>query len=297
MYAKGFFKLGASTKKFLARYGNCVEATSAADVFSVNLKAVWEANFGDVTFPQFKHMIYTADDSLPAELKKLRPTLRVKINFKANVREHFAKFFDKFKATVTTAVNAQKFLSATDLRAQLFAKNVAEYKARNCCEVLLSAADTYGQNFYTGGATLFMKHFAGDGFGYRFNHAIKNFFAWVERIFNALVDGTVDDKFFITDEAGSVKRAEFVTVLGVLEAAGVLTFDMSGGVGNQLAIRVLQVSKLQRIVDRPQSYRNRILDLLEERHQRSVAKLTDIYEGNFTNAQLWEVLEDYFLGR
>ena len=72
---------------------------------------------------------------------------------------------------------------------------------------------------------------------------------------------------------------------------------MSGGAGNQLAIRVLQVSKLKRIVDKPQTYRNRILELTEARHKLSIAMLTHIYESNFTNAQLWDVLEDYFLGK
>ncbi len=298
MFAKGFFKMSASTKKFLVgKFGNCVESTAAADIFSVNLKTVWESNFGNVTFPQFKHMIYSADDALPDELKKLQPTLRVTIDYKKNFREVFGKFFDKFKAVVAQSISEQKIISVDDLRTQLFGARVSEFKARNTCEVLLSAADAYGKNFYTGGATLFMKHFAGGSFGYRFNPAIKIFFAWVERIFNALIDGTVDDKFFITDELGKTSRAEFVTVLGVLEAAGVLTFNMSGGAGNQLAIRVLQVNKLKRIVDRPQSYRNRILDLQEARHKLSIAMLTHIYEGNFTNAQLWDVLEDYFLGK
>ncbi|MBR1804987.1 MAG: hypothetical protein IJ774_01225 [Selenomonadaceae bacterium] len=76
-----------------------------------------------------------------------------------------------------------------------------------------------------------------------------------------------------------------------------MTFNMSGGAGNQLAIRVLQVSKLKRIVDKPQTYRNRILELTEARHKLSIAMLTHIYESNFTNAQLWDVLEDYFLGK
>ena len=298
MFAKGYFKISASTKKVLVnKFGNCVESTAAADIFSVNLKAIWETNFGNVTFPQFKHMIYSADDALPDELKKLRPTLRVTVDYKKNYREVFGKFFGKFKAVVAQSIGEQKIISVDDLRTQLFGAKISEFKARSICEVLLSTADAYGKNFYTGGATLFMKHFAGNGFGYRFNPAIKTFFAWVERIFDEVINGTVDDKFFITDEIGKPKRAEFVAVLGVLEAAGVLTFNMSGGAGNQLAIRVLQVSKLKRIVDKPQTYRNRILELTEARHKLSIAMLKHIYESNFTNAQLWDVLEDYFLGK
>lgn len=299
MYSKGFFKMTAATKKFLVKsYGDCVEEIDgAADIFSVNLKIIWEKNFTEITFPQFKHLIYSESDELPDELKKIRATLRVTIDYKKNSRQVFEKFFGKFKATVLQSINEQKIFSADDLQTRLFGARSSDYKARNLCEILLAAADTYAKTFYTGNAPLFKKHFAGGGFGYRFNLAIGNFFKWVEKIFDELVNGMIDEKFFITDEPGKTKKSEFAVVLGLLEAAGVLTFNMAGGAGNQLAISVIQVFKLKRIVDKPQNYRNRILELLEERHKLSIAMLTHIYENNFNGAQIWDLLEDYFLGK
>lgn len=43
LYSKGFFKPNAATKKFLVQNcGNCVDSTAAAEIFSVNLKTIWE---------------------------------------------------------------------------------------------------------------------------------------------------------------------------------------------------------------------------------------------------------------
>ena len=230
-----------------------------------------------------------------AELRKLQSALRVTVEYKKNFRDVFEKFWSKFKAVVEQGIREEKIFSVDELRARLFGEKIPEYKARNICEVLLAAADSYNKNFYSGAAQMFMKHFGGAGFGYRFNNAIKNFFKWVEKIFAELINA--GDEFFVTDEPGKTKKAEFATVLGILEAAGVLTFNMSGGANNQLAITVLQVSKLKKIVDAPQNYRNRILELIEARHKLSIEMLTYIFAQNFDGAQVWDLLENYFLGK
>lgn len=36
--------------------------------------------------------------------------------------------------------------------------------------------------------------------------------------------------------------------------------------------------------------------MVQERHLISVKMLTYIYEGEFSNEEIWEILEDYFLG-
>ncbi|MBR4382533.1 MAG: ATP-dependent DNA helicase RecQ, partial [Selenomonadaceae bacterium] len=202
LYSKGFFKLSAATKKFLVHnYGNCVETIDgAANIFSVNLKTIWDKNFADRTFPQFKYLIYSASDELPAELRKLQSALRVTVEYKKNFRDVFEKFWSKFKAVVEQGIREEKIFSVDELRARLFGEKIPEYKARNICEVLLAAADSYNKNFYSGAAQMFMKHFGGAGFGYRFNNAIKNFFKWVEKIFAELINA--GDEFFVTDEPG-----------------------------------------------------------------------------------------------
>ena len=85
-------------------------------------------------------------------------------------------------------------------------------------------------------------------------------------------------------------------VMGILESIGVLTFEMIGGANSQLYIYVNQYQALQNIINAPRSYNNRLLEAVADRHLISVKMLTYLYEGDFSNEERWDLLEDYFLG-
>ena len=72
---------------------------------------------------------------------------------------------------------------------------------------------------------------------------------------------------------------------------------MLGGANSQLYIYVNQVQSLINIINAPNSYHNRLLDMVAERHLISVKMLTYIYEGGFSNDEIWDIIEDYFLGK
>ena len=47
----------------------------------------------------------------------------------------------------------------------------------------------------------------------------------------------------------------------------------------------------------PGAYKNRLLETVAERHLISVKMLTYIFEGGFSSDEIWDIIEDYFLGR
>ena len=57
-----------------------------------------------------------------------------------------------------------------------------------------------------------------------------------------------------------------------------------------------QIQGLKNILNQPYKYKNRLLETVAERHLISVKMLTYIYENGFTNQQIWDLVEDYFLG-
>lgn len=71
---------------------------------------------------------------------------------------------------------------------------------------------------------------------------------------------------------------------------------MIGGANSQLYIYINQTRSLEEILNRPGRYQNRLLDAVSIRHLISVKMLTYIYEGNFSSEEIWDLLEDYFLG-
>ena len=90
---------------------------------------------------------------------------------------------------------------------------------------------------------------------------------------------------------------EYNTVLGILEALNVLTFEMIGGANSQLYIYVNQYRYLKEIANDPKSYKNRLMEMIAQRHNLSVKMLTYVYENGFSSEQIWDILENYFLGK
>ena len=75
-----------------------------------------------------------------------------------------------------------------------------------------------------------------------------------------------------------------------------LTFEMIGGANSQLYIYINQIQALKNILNAPYRYNNRLLETVSERHLISVKMLSYLYEENFNNSEMWDLLEDYFLG-
>ena len=71
---------------------------------------------------------------------------------------------------------------------------------------------------------------------------------------------------------------------------------MIGGANSQIYIYINQIQALKNIINAPYRYNNRLLDMVSERHLISVKMLTYLYEEEFSNSEMWNLLEDYFLG-
>ena len=297
LFAVGFFVINPSVQNYLlCDYGDCLkEIEPSLHICRVNLQMIWEKDFRDKSFPQFKYLIYSKNDDLPFNKKyPLQPAFCVEITFEEDFRAVFKNLFGQFKAVVNKSSDEMKYLSIENL---VRAMKISEFKARNICEVLIASMISYRKNFYPKGRPLFAQNTYPNGnVSYRFNNAIKFYFAWVEKLFKDIFDNTKDGKLYIADT--TTKRAkEINTVLGILEALGVLNFKMTGGANSQIYIHINQIKNLKNIIDARGKYQNKILELVKKRHEISVAMLTYIYENDFDNAEIWDLLEDYFLGK
>ncbi len=300
LFADGFFVINPATQKNLRRdFGNCLtEIERELHICRVNLQTIWERDFRKHSFPQFKYLLYTKSPELNFNARyPLEPALRVEINFAQDFRAVFKNLFGKFKAAVQRSTAAGSYVSAAQLSRSLVGGKISTYRAENISDILIASIVAYRKNFSRGMHAVFAEKPFRDGLiHYRFNEAIKFYFAWVEKIFSRIVDETHGDLLYIPNAAGDTAKA-FGTVLGILEALGVLNFKMTGGANSQLYVHINQIRNLKNIIDAGARYRNKILESVAARHKISVAMLTYLYEGDFDGATIWDLLEDYFLGK
>ena len=84
---------------------------------------------------------------------------------------------------------------------------------------------------------------------YSFNTSISTYFKWVEDGFEKIQRNAADGSLYIIDGGYGTTAKEMNTILGILEAMDLLSFEMNGGANSQLYIYVNQVRLLENIIN------------------------------------------------
>lgn len=113
------------------------------------------------------------------------------------------------------------------------------------------------------------------------------------RMLKHIVTECKDGELYIVNSSGDETK-RYSIILGILEAIDVLSFSMIGGANSQLYIYINQIRPLQNIINNPGRYKNKLLDMVSERHLISVKMLTYIFEGDYNSAKIWDILEDFY---
>ena len=301
LFAEGFFEIAPFIqKKLRTDYGNCCEEIySPKNICRVNLKKIWRQSYQQKSFPQFKYLLYSGKDELDFnKIYPLHPAFYVTIDFANDFRAVFKNSWGILKNIIKISISDNKYFSLEDIVKNFLEKrSMSKYKAQNLCEILIASMENYRKNFSKSTTPILTEKTFGDGKkNYRFNVAVNYYFQMVEKIFNEIVEQTEGGQLYLTNITGETAK-KYSNVLGILEAAGVLSFEMAGGASSQIYIHINQIRNLKNILDGRKNYRNRILETVAERHKISVKMLTYIYEGNFNNDEIWNLLENYFLGQ
>jgi len=303
LFSMGFFQLSQRDQKTLNElYGPVSkEVDTAEHICKIELSEIWRQHYQDkMSFPKFKYLLYTKDPELelPTEHNFI-PALSYDIFFNDQYRKIFETSYGAFKEAMTTCVREDKFYYSEEIAKLYAAKaNCTLYKASNICEILMAAMSIYKQSFCKKmTSSIFSAKPLQDGkVKYRFDSSVDEFLRWIERKMRFIESNLKDQKLYVVNDSKVDKCRELTMILGILEAFEVLTFKALGGANSQIYIYVNSTKYLRQIQNRPTSYKNRLLEMVGERHQISVAMLSFLFESNFDSRTIWNNLEDYFLG-
>lgn len=300
LFSIGFFKIERSIQNgILRKYPGCLEEIDEEkNICRVYLDKIWRKSYTNYSFPQFKYMLYSNDSELSfTQDFTIYPALCVSVDFCDDYKCVFDEIWETIKNFIHKKVLSSEH-TAVDEIADILTETckVGKYKAKAICEVVIASMDSYRKNFAKSTAPIATEKTTTAGFiKYQFNVAVNSYFQWVETGFKRIISDTDNGELYLINDNGN-KTKEYSVILGILEALDVLSFKMLGGANSQLYIYINQIQSLENILSAPYNYKNRLLDMVTERHLISVEMLTYIYEGNFTNEDIWNIIEDYFLG-
>lgn len=301
LFSIGFFEIDENTQKSIQKkYPGCFEEIEPSrNICRVFLDKIWRKDYTKYSFPKFKYMLYSNDEELTlTKYYIMRPVLCVTVTYANDYSSLFKNVWDTLKTFIHKKVLSSEHTAVSEIAEALKegCPHIGKYKAEAICEVIIASMDSYRKYFAKSSSTIAREKTTVDGkTKYQFDVAVDSYFQWVESGFYKIQKENDEGKLYLINDT-RIRTKEYSVILGILEAIDVLSFEMLGGANSQLYIYINQIQGLRNILNAPYNYNNRLLNIVAERHLISVKMLTYIYEGDFTNEQIWDLLENYFLG-
>jgi ATP-dependent DNA helicase RecQ len=301
LFSIGYFEAEPSVQtKLLKRYPRCLEEIEVKrHICRIQLDKIWREDYATHSFPKFKFLLYSKDQELKFNIDyPITSALCVSISYVNDYDSVFQNIWGNIKGFIGKKVISGDHTAVSEIAEALENScGIKKYKARAICEVIIASMDSYRKNFARTSTPIAIEKTTKDGkTKYQFNVAVNSYFTWVEKNYKKINYETVDGELYLVNNAGNSTK-EVGVMLGILEALDVLTFKMIGGANSQLYIYINQIQGLKNILNSPYNYENRLLNAVSERHLISVKMLTFLYESDFTNDEIWDYIEDYFLGK
>lgn len=303
VFSYGYFSLkDVDRDKINKKYpGSAVLKDKEQNVCLVNLKKIWEASYAQsMSFPQFKYLLYSNSIELDFNSKyDFTAAMCVDVEFTQNYTDIFNNIFNALKEAFNTSVRSNAFVSEDDIAAYLKQNaKIGKFKAENIARVALAAISNYAKTYSNkmNSKMFSVRVLKNNTVKYLFTPASRNFFHWVEKGFKTVMSEAKEGSMYVVNEDKKNRAKEMLTLLGVLESFGILRFKSLGGTNSQIYVYVNETKNLRLVSENPENYRNRLLEKVVERHKVSVQMLTYLFGGNFDSDEIWNLLENYFLG-
>lgn len=285
------------------KYGNIVsEVYDKLHVCKVDLESIWRRSYQSLmSFPKFKYLLYTNNKELSFnQLYNFYIAMAVEIILDVKANQNYKLYINGLKEIVRKSTNENKFYGFDELKNLLAKKcnQISEYKAESILGVFIASIDVFKKEYSrkTSSVIYKTKILKDEKVTYLFDPSASDFFDWVDDRFTFIKNNIVDSYLYITFLHNNSFAKEIITVLGILESISVLTFKSLGGSNSQIYIYVNETKTMQMVSEKPYKYKNRLLEIINERHHESVKMLSYLYQNNFTSDEIWEHLENYFLG-
>ncbi len=314
LFALGYFMIPKNIIQGLTErygYGTFSEENKEQNIYLVNLQNIWEKDYGkNLSFPNFKYLLYTASQELSKySLNKMIPVICIKVQFTAD--EKAINIQNAINYILRKSVDEGIYLKVESKRNEKKDpyKNISDcistradistFRANGIADILISTIKNYVRNYNkTMNSECFKPRYTNDNEeSYTFNRSIENFIVWIEKIKKFIKSNLIDDEIYMIKDQGEISSKELITCLGFLESIGYLKFKAQGGLNSQIYIYVNQTKTMEEVIRKPFSYNNKLLDKVALRHKMSVAFLSYLYQSNLQSEEIWDCIEDYFLGK
>ena len=271
------------------------------DIYSVNLKKIWEDFHPNISFPQFKYWYFNKQAAAHSNVEitpgirdyfSPRQMVRVEANkdyLLCDLRNMILEDFE-FIANSLYDNFRKKFFTTEDF-AKLLRERYGMTKARIIANSLFDLVDPN---------STCVKHRTNEAIGRtQYSLANGNFKEYMRKSitkskiisdFSNVQGGSYSSYISFTNDEWSALSLKLLSVFGYI------TYEITGGEEPEIFIRLNDPSKIKGIVMGNIYYTNSYVTRARQKHNRDVEILSRFFTEFNTNEERWDYIENYFLG-
>ena len=302
-HGKHFTKISQSTKHRVQSrnfYGSDIEVSDLGPIYEVDLKAIWEHEFRDISFPLLKKQFY--DLGLFKYSEPIAPRFRLTVTMTSDsltgTREKLRQAIESIILSFDELRGS--FFDADDFRKEFRKRTTDDLVARKVANLFLhlfSVEMRNGGQFNHDGKFL-QKRKKGDGDEYRLiDRSYNNLRRKVLVEYDKLISHKNGDDTELTRFIPMGSDSPFVRTAYILEALSLGSYEIRGGECPEMFVRVNDPAKLKRLSSEHANYSNSILTDVSARRNRSTETMKNFFMEDLIDSERWDFIEEYFLGQ
>lgn len=271
------------------------------DIYSLDLKTIWEDYYPNISFPQFKYWYFNF--SIPAKDKiDIMPTIRdcfaprQKVNIEARhdlllneVRDKILEDFE-YIADLLYKEYKNKYFTIEDF-VKLIREKYGMNQARIIANSLFDLVDPKGRcvKYRTNDSSGKTEYYLSNG----------NFKEFMRRlILKSRVIGNINHIYNVSFSGymSLMKDEKSNIALKLLSIFDYITYEIVGGEEPEIFIRLNDPNKIRSIALGNTYYTNDYVSRARQKHDRDVKVLLKFFKQLNSDDERWNYIENYFLG-
>lgn len=289
--------------------------TKTGDVYEIDLAQLWETEFIDLTFAQFKAKffsgeLFSVDKSDDTDI--IVPNMKLIITYDKGYDEISDSFMALASAIQDTFSDIKRSFGGRAFTSndfvQRFKKRYTKEIRREYILMLLELfcydhVDVYDLpsepwKFVERRKMETERQIEDTAFFIRtqkYAYIAQN----LRRYFKQAAPNSEDGKkyiAYISLPKNGVAPSYQQLMASVLQLFDFATYEFVGGRNPQIFVRINDPIKLRRLAESTKEYRNSVLSDIEARHKRAVQIMNHFMGADYSNEERWHIIENYFLG-
>lgn len=284
-------------------------------IYEFQSEEYWKDHFQNISFPQFKFKLGQTGDEIKRNpmIQKLKFALNYNVTFNGNIDENnitqlLRTKIKRIEDSLREFASKQIYFSENEFAKSLINSNVVDKKESNrIASVILNTLIQINSLLGLRDIEVATNE------KYKISNNYEDLLEKLEVTLAQLINDTpkvINNNsvaYFIFKQSNSEKIEYINLLLGFLESFDLLNFEMNGGSTPTINLRINSISQLEKALNNPNKYQNKLLNSQYKNFVRSIEMFKYLFnlpkEGNDNKERIinyterfWTVIEDYFFG-